>query len=83
MPIYEYTCKNCSFTEEVIENINAPHQHSCPKCEDFMVRKISSPAIQFKGSGFYITDYKSRNNSGDGNKSTPEKSSPKKKNLAS
>jgi len=83
MPIYEYICQKCFFEDDLLQNLNAHLEHSCPKCNGTMVRKISSPAIQFKGSGFYITDYKSQSKSGDSNKSSPPKSSPKNKNLAS
>lgn len=57
MPIYEYQCKECSDRHEIIQNISdAPLTH-CPKCGGEMKKLISSPAIQFKGSGFYKTDY--------------------------
>jgi len=82
MPIYEFICKNCSYEEEILCKINESKEQICPKCKNTMVKKISSPAIQFKGSGFYITDYKSQSKSEESNKSTPKKSSPKKKNLA-
>ena len=59
MPIYEYQCKECSERHEIIQKISdAPLAH-CPKCGGEMKKLISSPAIQFKGSGFYKTDYAS------------------------
>jgi putative FmdB family regulatory protein len=83
MPIYEYICKNCSYEEEILCKVNDSKKQICPNCKTAMIKKISSPAIQFKGSGFYITDYKSQSKSEESNKGTPKKSSPKKKNLAS
>lgn len=60
MPIYEYQCKQCSERHEIIQKFSdAPLDH-CPKCGGEMKKLISSPAIQFKGSGFYKTDYSSK-----------------------
>jgi putative FmdB family regulatory protein len=59
MPIYEYQCKECKERHEIIQSISdAPLTH-CPKCGGEMRKLVSSPAIQFKGSGFYKTDYAS------------------------
>lgn len=59
MPIYEYLCSQCNERHEIIQRIaDAPLTH-CPKCGGEMKKLISSPAIQFKGSGFYKTDYAS------------------------
>lgn len=63
MPIYEYQCKACHERHEIIQNLaDAPLTH-CPKCGGEMKKLISSPAIQFKGSGFYKTDYASSGSS--------------------
>ncbi|HEV7238212.1 MAG TPA: FmdB family zinc ribbon protein [Thermoanaerobaculia bacterium] len=59
MPIYEYQCSQCKERQEIIQRISeAPLAH-CPQCGGEMKKLISSPAIQFKGSGFYKTDYPS------------------------
>lgn len=59
MPIYEYQCTQCSERQEVIQRFSdAPLSH-CPSCGGDMKKLPSSPAIQFKGSGFYKTDYAS------------------------
>jgi putative FmdB family regulatory protein len=59
MPIYEYLCSGCKERHEIIQKFSdAPLTH-CPKCGAEMKKLISSPAIQFKGSGFYKTDYPS------------------------
>ena len=63
MPIYEYQCKQCSERHEIIQKFSdAPLTH-CPKCGGEMKKLFSSPAIQFKGSGFYKTDYSSSSSS--------------------
>jgi len=59
MPIYEYQCSQCKERHEVIQRFSdAPMSH-CPSCGGDMKKLPSSPAIQFKGSGFYKTDYAS------------------------
>lgn len=64
MPIYEYQCSQCKERHEIIQSISdAPLTH-CPKCGGEMKKLISSPAIQFKGSGFYKTDYASSSSGG-------------------
>jgi len=58
MPLYEYECEACQNRFERIQKFSDPPVDVCPKCGKGPVRKlISSPAIQFKGSGWYITDY--------------------------
>jgi len=58
MPLYEYECESCSHRFEKIVQYSDPPLDTCPKCGKGPVRKLfSSPAIQFKGSGWYITDY--------------------------
>ena len=60
MPLYEYECAKCGRRFEKIEKVTAPRKQKCPKCSGRAERLFSSPAIQFKGSGWYITDYASR-----------------------
>lgn len=57
MPLYEYECTQCGERVEIIQKISDPPYTHCPKCGGAMRKLISSPAIQFKGSGFYKTDY--------------------------
>ncbi len=74
MPIYEYQCTSCSERHEVIQRFSdAPLSH-CPSCGGDMKKLPSSPAIQFKGSGFYKTDYAS--GSGGKSETKSESSSP-------
>ena len=66
MPLYEYECDACSHRFEVIRKFSDPPIETCPKCGSTVQKLPSSPAIQFKGSGFYITDYarSGKNNEG-------------------
>lgn len=58
MPLYEYQCEACQHRYEVIQKFSDPEPAVCPVCGKGPVRQLlSSPAIQFKGSGWYITDY--------------------------
>jgi putative FmdB family regulatory protein len=58
MPLYEYQCESCGNRFELIRKFSDPPLEVCPSCGKGPVTKLlSSPAIQFKGSGFYITDY--------------------------
>jgi putative FmdB family regulatory protein len=70
MPLYEYQCEACGTRFEKIQKFSDPPIDVCPTCGKGPVNKlVSSPAIQFKGSGWYITDY--------AKKSSPESSSSK------
>ena len=57
MPLYEYECDACAHRFEKIQKFSDPLEDTCPKCGGPVHKLMSSPAIQFKGSGFYITDY--------------------------
>ena len=57
MPLYEYECDACGHRFEKIQKFSDPLEDTCPKCGGHVHKMMSSPAIQFKGSGFYITDY--------------------------
>jgi putative FmdB family regulatory protein len=57
MPLYEYECDACGHRFEKIQKFSDPLEDKCPKCGGPVHKLMSSPAIQFKGSGFYITDY--------------------------
>jgi len=64
MPLYEYECEACQKRFERIQKFSDPPIDVCPNCGKGPVRKLlSSPAIQFKGSGFYITDYAKKSSS--------------------
>ena len=57
MPLYEYQCVKCGKRTEKIENVSGPHLKKCPHCGGKVERLLTAPAIQFKGSGWYVTDY--------------------------
>jgi putative FmdB family regulatory protein len=57
MPLYEYKCKKCRETTEVLQRAKDKPPEKCPKCGGPVAKLISSPAIQFKGKGWYVTDY--------------------------
>lgn len=65
MPLYEYECESCAHRFERIQKFSDPLVAICPTCGGPVRKLLSSPAIQFKGSGWYITDY-ARKSSGDG-----------------
>ncbi len=57
MPIYEYMCNHCGHRFEKIQKVSDSPCKKCPHCGSALRKLISSSAIQFKGNGFYITDY--------------------------
>jgi putative FmdB family regulatory protein len=57
MPLYEYKCQKCASVFEVIQKISDSPLTECPECGGRLKKVLAAPAIQFKGSGFYITDY--------------------------
>jgi putative FmdB family regulatory protein len=66
MPLYEYECKACRHRFEMIQKYSDPPVASCPVCGAGVQKLLSSPAIQFKGSGWYITDYARKGGNGSG-----------------
>ncbi len=77
MPLYEYQCTKCHKRTEKIENVSGPHLKKCPQCGGKVERLQSAPAIQFKGSGWYVTDYGGKKTGGDGDGAAPAKSDSK------
>jgi len=64
VPLYEYECKACHHRFEQIQKFSDPLVRKCPKCGKKKVEKLlSSPAVQFKGTGWYITDYQRKGSS--------------------
>ena len=61
MPLYEYKCRKCGHRFEKIESVNSSTTKKCPKCGATSDRLLAAPAIQFKGSGWYVTDYAGKN----------------------
>ncbi len=64
MPIYEYVCTNCKRRCEVLQKLSDPLLTECRVCGGKLRKIISPPAIQFKGSGWYITDYAKKSSPG-------------------
>ena len=63
MPTYDYVCSDCGYQFEEFHSISAKPKLSCPKCGGVVSKKIGAGAgLMFKGSGFYITDYKKKEN---------------------
>jgi putative FmdB family regulatory protein len=57
VPLYEYKCVKCGKKTEKIETVAGPHLKKCPHCGGKVEQSITAPSIQFKGSGWYVTDY--------------------------
>ena len=68
MPLYEYECQKCGRRTEKIESVDGPHLKKCPHCGGKVERLVAAPAIQFKGAGWYVTDYAKKTSSGDSEK---------------
>jgi putative FmdB family regulatory protein len=75
MPLYEYQCGKCQHRFEKIQKFTDPAPDACPVCGEGPVSKLpSSPAIQFKGTGWYITDYAKKSGTDAGKSASSEKS---------
>ena len=76
MPLYEYQCKKCHSLTERIQKFSDPPLTTCPHCGGELEQLLSAPAVQFKGSGWYVTDYAKGSSKGkDGNGSVSASSS--------
>ena len=63
MPLYEYLCKKCGHRFEEIRKFSDKQPKKCPECGGVIEQVISAPAVQFKGSGWYVTDYAKKSSS--------------------
>jgi putative FmdB family regulatory protein len=80
MPLYEYRCEACGHQFEKIQRFSDDPVSVCPSCgQGPVVKLLSSPAIQFKGSGWYITDYARKTQSGQGTTTSGESGSTESK----
>jgi putative FmdB family regulatory protein len=80
MPIYEYECRKCKAHTEAFQKVSDKPLTKCPKCGGRLDKRISAPAIQFKGSGWYVTDYAGKATKGEkseSDKTTSETSTDK------
>src|ERR1700683_218637 len=64
MPLYEYLCNKCGHRFEEIRKFSDKQPSKCPKCKGVLEQVISAPAVQFKGSGWYVTDYPKKGGGG-------------------
>ncbi|HKE55940.1 MAG TPA: zinc ribbon domain-containing protein [Pyrinomonadaceae bacterium] len=78
MPIYEYQCQKCKAHTEAFQKVSDKPLTKCPKCGGKLEKLISAPAIQFKGSGWYVTDYASKATKGEKSESESTTSTEKK-----
>jgi putative FmdB family regulatory protein len=81
MPLYEYQCKKCHHRFEKIQKFSDAPMKKCPECGGALEQLLSAPAVRFKGSGWYVTDYAKKgaapSPSSDGGSGKPEKSEKK------
>jgi putative FmdB family regulatory protein len=81
MPLYEYECKKCGHRFEKIQKFSDRMVKKCPECGGAVEQMISAPAVQFKGSGWYVTDYAKKSGSSapsdGGNKESKKDEKPK------
>lgn len=75
MPLYEYKCTKCHKRTEKIESVSGPHLKKCPHCGGKVESVLSAPAIQFKGAGWYVTDYAGKKSTDSESKSAEKESS--------
>lgn len=74
MPVYEYQCTACGAVVEVMQKFSDAPLKRCKACKKHTMKKLmGTPALQFKGSGWYITDYAGKN-AGNSGTAKPEKS---------
>ena len=72
MPLYEYKCEKCGHRFERIEPHTASEIKKCPVCGGRAERQLAAPAIQFKGSGWYVTDYAGKSSAPGSTESTSD-----------
>jgi putative FmdB family regulatory protein len=79
MPIYEYECSKCKSHTEAFQKLSDKPLTKCKKCGGRLEKMLSAPAIQFKGSGWYVTDYASKATKGEKSESEPKADKKEKK----
>jgi putative FmdB family regulatory protein len=77
MPLHEYECKKCGHRFERIQKFSDPPVKKCPECGGKVEQLLSAPAVQFKGSGWYVTDYAKRSGPSSGSDSGDKSESAK------
>lgn len=79
MPLYEYKCSKCGAVFEVLQKINDPLLKKCIRCQGAVDKLLSPPALQFKGTGWYVTDYASKGKQAPGSEASAEPKNGKEK----
>jgi putative FmdB family regulatory protein len=74
VPLYEYECTKCHKRTEKIEPVAGPHLKKCPHCGGKVESVITAPSIQFKGAGWYVTDYAGKKSAGSDSKPAEKES---------
>ncbi len=64
MPLYEYKCLGCGYVSEAIQRMSDPPLSTCDRCGGELKKLLSAPAFQFKGTGWYVTDYAGKEGKG-------------------
>jgi putative FmdB family regulatory protein len=82
MPIYEYECRKCGETHEILQKMSEAPKRKCPSCGAMSLKKlVSAAAFQLKGTGWYVTDFrdkgKKKDKKGDGADKSDSKESSK------
>lgn len=75
MPLYEYECLKCGKRTEIIQRLDDAPLAACPQCGGEVKKLLSAPAVQFKGSGWYVTDYAGKKGGGGSSSSKTESKS--------
>ena len=79
MPTYEYRCRDCGHSFDIVQKMSDDPLTHCPECGGHLRKVFAPPAISFKGSGFYATDHREKTKSAADSKSTDGKDGTKKK----
>ena len=82
MPLYEYQCKKCKHKFEKIQKFSDPPVRKCPECSGPVEKLLHAPAVQFKGTGWYVTDYAGKGDKAEKSKTESSSSSEKKESSA-
>jgi len=77
MPIYEYECSSCLDNFDIRQSFSDDALKTCSKCSGELRKVISSPAIHFKGTGWYVTDYKDKDKGKDSSSAKEKAEAPK------
>lgn len=78
MPLYEYECLKCGKRTELLQRFADAPLAACPQCGGEVKKLFSAPAVQFKGSGWYVTDYAGKKGAGSDSKSEKSEKSESK-----